>query len=98
MSDNLNALSSLMAAGNPLTQANNAIQMQTGYQNLAASQFALNQAKLQPAYAGLMAARLKGDAATWDDVNASLADSARLGANISGLTANVNAAMARGES
>lgn len=81
---------------NPLTTMGQVVNVMRGAQDFKAQQFNLQQARLQPAYAGLMALRLKGDAVTNDDVMASLADSARLGGDVSGLTDNWNAALARG--
>lgn len=81
---------------NPLQMANQVMQFRNQQQQLAQNQFALQQAKLQPAYAGLNALLEKGDALTWGDIPDALAGSERLGADISGLTQNANEMMAKG--
>jgi len=88
MSDNLNALSSLMAAGNPMTQANQAVQMQRGYQDLQTQRFQLQQAQLQPAYQAMRQIMATNPNPSWDDVNYALGQARRLGANVDGLVAN----------
>jgi hypothetical protein len=72
---------------NPLTMANNVIGFQRQQTALSQDRFNLQQAQLQPAYAGLNAL-LENPNANWNDVNAALANSARLGGNVSGLVQN----------
>ena len=82
---------------NPLTQANNVVGFQRQQQALQQERFNLQQAQLQPAYAGLNAL-LENPNANWDDVNAALANSARLGGNVDGLVQNASDFAAKGGS
>ena len=95
MSDGV--LSTIAQGYNPLMQMNNVIGFQRQQTALQQQRFDLQQAQLGPAYAGLMALRTNPNA-TWDDVNAALANSQRLGGNTDGMVANMGAAAARGES
>lgn len=72
---------------NPLEQMSGVVNLQRGQTALQQERFNLQQAQLQPAYAGLNAL-LENPNASWNDVNAALANSARLGADTSGLVAN----------
>lgn len=74
---------------NPLTQAQGVIDFQRGQTALGQERFNLQQAQLQPAYAGLNAL-LENPNATWNDINAALANSARLGGDVSGLVQNAS--------
>lgn len=82
---------------NPLTQANNVIGFQRQQQALRQQQFELQQAQLQPAYAGLNAL-LENPNAGWGDIQAALANSQRLGGNVDGLVANASDFAAKGGS
>lgn len=82
---------------NPLTQANNVVGFQRQQTALQQERFNLQQAQLQPAYAGLNAL-LENPNANWGDVQAALANSQRLGGNVDGLVQNASAFAAQGGS
>lgn len=82
---------------NPLEQMQGVVNFQRGQTALQQERFNLQQAQLQPAYAGLNAL-LENPNAGWNDVNAALANSARLGGDTSGLVANASDFAAQGGS
>jgi hypothetical protein len=92
-----------MSGSNPLTAA----LAQAGQQrdpfavaksatDLRTSQFNLQQAQLQPAYQAMRQIMATNPNPQWSDVQNSLAQAARIGANVDGLVANANETMNRG--
>lgn len=80
---------------NPLEQMQGVVNFQRGQTALQQERFNLQQAQLQPAYAGLNAL-LENPNASWNDVNAALANSTRLGGDVSGLVQNASDFAAQG--
>ncbi|HEY2416394.1 MAG TPA: hypothetical protein VGH84_00625, partial [Steroidobacteraceae bacterium] len=95
-----NPFAAAIAAGsqqpNALTIANSAVALARQGQDLHQQQFALQQAQLQPAYQSMRQLMATNPDPSWDDVRTSLAQSARIGANVDGLVANANEVMAQG--
>ena len=73
---------------NPLSAINAGVQAARGVTGLRTEQFNLQQSQLQPAYQSMRMLMATNPNPSWDDVNAALAQSTRIGGNVSGLVAN----------
>lgn len=81
---------------NPAAAIGQAVTTARGIQDLRTSQFNLQQAQLAPAYQSMRMLMATNPNPTWDDVNAALSQSARIGGNIDGLAANAAEIAAKG--
>lgn len=88
----------VQANQNPLTMAGNVVDLARGAQALKQQQFNLQQAQLGPAYQAMRQVMATNPNPTWDDVNAALAQSKRIGGNVDGLVANAAEIAAKGGS
>jgi Phage tail lysozyme len=73
---------------NPLGAITAGVQAARGVTGLRTEQFNLQQSKLQPAYQAMRMLMATNPNPSWDDVNAALAQSTRIGGNVDGLVAN----------
>jgi hypothetical protein len=106
MGDSLNALQMLQArttgalpapvVANPLTAISSGTQVAGQITDLRQRQFNLQQAQLQPAYQSMRMLMATNPDPSWDDVNAALAQSARIGGNVDGLVANATEIAGKG--
>lgn len=81
---------------NPMAAIGGAVQTARGIADLRTTQFNLQQAQLQPAYQSMRMLMATNPNPSWDDVNAALSQSARIGGNIGGLVANAAEIAANG--
>ena len=81
---------------NPLGAMNDAATVANNVQRLRTEQFNLQQAQLAPAYQSMRQLMATNPNPSWDDVNAALAQSARIGGRIDGLVANASEIAGKG--
>src|SRR4029077_16512888 len=81
---------------NPLSAITAGVQAARGVADLRTTQFNLQQSQLQPAYQAMRMLMATNPNPSWDDVNAALAQSTRIGGNVDGLVANAAAIAGKG--
>jgi hypothetical protein len=81
---------------NPVADITAGVSAARGITDLRSQQFTLQQAQLQPAYQSMRMLMATNPNPSWDDVNAALAQSARIGGNIDGIVANANEIAGKG--